>query len=171
MRAADQRLAEAIVRSVANGEVTRGTGVLARRLVERWDAPGAPAVPAPAKQPVASVAHHEKARRAEEHGREAVKAETWAACCARSRIDHRGALACEACHHHATSTVGMEPHHLVLVERTDAPGLVMVLCHDCHTLDPTSAHRAPRAFAKNVVVPWAKAHGFELPNRKEYRDA
>ena len=124
-----------------------------------------------AKAAIASVEHHEKVRRAEEREREQVSAHTWVACCARSRIDHRGALACEDCHRHATSTVGMEPHHLELGAggRRDAPEVVMVLCADCHRLDPDAAHRRPRHFAQTVVIPWARAHGYDLPNRKEYR--
>jgi hypothetical protein len=79
--------------------------------------------------------------------------------------DHRMRRCCEACH----KEKALEPHHLILRARTDAPEVVMGLCRDCHTLDPHSAHRSPRAFAQKIVVPWAARHGYPLPNRKEYR--
>lgn len=169
MNAKDQRLSEVIVRAVAARGVTDGTVMLAERLVARWDAPKEERAPAPAKPPIPSVAHHAKQRRAEEREREEVKRETWVACCGRSRVDHRGMLCCEACHKIATSGFLLEPHHLILGSRTDAPEVVMVLCADCHRLDPRSAHRAPRTFVQKVVIPWLTAHGYPVPNRKEYR--
>jgi hypothetical protein len=135
----------------------------ARGLLARRDCPRA----GPAKQPPATVAHHAKVRRAEERELEEVKRETWDAVLERIRVDHRARVACEGCHKERA----LEPHHLVLGERTDAPHLVMGLCAGCHRLTPFSAHQAPRLFAQTVVIPWAAAHGFELPNRKEYRKA
>jgi hypothetical protein len=47
----------------------------------------------------------------------------------------------------------------------------MALCADCHRTGKDAAHRRVRWFAVEIVIPWAKAHGYPLPNRKEYRDA
>jgi hypothetical protein len=168
MRAPDQRIAEKIVRAVAAGGVTVGTVQLAKRLVERWDREPAPRPPAPEKKAIASVRHHAKARRAEELADEEVRADVWDAVLVRATIDHRGRCACEACHRPRT----LEPHHLEpgRGNRVDRIDRVMALCRGCHTGDGDSAHRRPRDFAQTVVVPWARAHRYELPNRKEYRD-
>lgn len=171
-------LEEQLIRALAEDRVTSRTKATARRYLERREVHAAVAAAracttaSVAKAAIASIEHHRKARRAEEREREEVKAEVWVACCARSRIDHRGALACEGCHRHATSTVGMEPHHLELGAggRRDAPEVVMVLCANCHRLGPGAAHRTPRAFVQTVVIPWLKTHGYPLPNRKEYRE-
>lgn len=121
------------------------------------------------KVPVPSVVHHDEYLHELKEEREATKVETWNLVLQRTCVDHRGWFACEACHARFTSDSGLEPHHLVLGERTDAPELVMALCAGCHRLGPKAAHRRPRAFAQHVVVPWAQAHGFELPHRKEFR--
>ena len=122
----------------------------------------------PKKKLGGATEHHAKERRQEERQAEAVADGTWALVLIRTQQDHRVPyLCCEACH----KPRELEPHHLVLGSRTDAPELVMALCRDCHTLAPDSAHRAPRGFAVRVVIPWARKHGLSLPHRKEYRDA
>jgi hypothetical protein len=126
-----------------------------------------PKPPAPKKRPLASVEHHKKERRAEERSLEETSAATLEVCVLRTVTDHSGRCACEACHHFLGRE--LEPHHLILGTRTDAPELVMLLCADCHRLGPGSAHRSPRHFAQHIVIPWAKAHGYPIPNRKEYR--
>jgi hypothetical protein len=169
------KIEELIIRAVAEDRVNQGTKALARRLVEAWARREAHAAARActtakvAKQAIASIEHHKRARRQEERELEAVKRDVWEECCGRSRLDHRGALACEACHKHVG--LALEPHHLILGRRTDAVEFVMVVCHLCHRGSLYSAHRAPRWFAQNVVIPWAKFHGYPLPNRKEYRDA
>lgn len=155
-----------LLEDVAAGEIGPGIASRAKELLEAKRAPRARKRP---EDLGAAYAHAAGRRRVAEQEREEIKRETWVACCARSRIDHHGALACEGCHRHATSTVSMEPHHLILGSRDDAPNLVMVLCARCHRLGPASAHRRPRFFAQTVVLPWAKAHGYTPPNRKEYR--
>jgi hypothetical protein len=152
-----------IVRAVAEGKVTIATMQNARRVLERELAP------APAKAPIPSVKHHEAFAAELERELEEVSRETWDACLARTRVDHRGRGACESCHRERE----LEPHHLEMGSgnRTDAAHLVMALCADCHRLAPSAAHRRVRWFAVTVVIPWAKAHSYPLPNRKEYRDA
>jgi hypothetical protein len=118
-----------------------------------------------AKKLPASVAHHDAHRASEAATMEQVKGETWRTIFERTSKDHHGWAACESCHVNQL----LEPHHLVLGERTDDPALVMALCDFCHRIGPESAHNAPRHFAQTVVIPWAKAHGYTLPNRKEYR--
>ena len=112
-----------------------------------------------------ATAHHEKVRRKKEREAEAVKIGVWSDVLHRVAGDHRGRLACEAC----GSMVALEPHHLVLGSREDKAEWVMALCAKCHRLGPISAHVTPLLFAQKIVIPWAKAHGFTLPNRKEYR--
>lgn len=152
---------EKILRAVAAEKVSRATVLLAQRYLAGKDALAER--PAPA-----SVEHHEKVRRLEEREAEDTSIETLFLCRDRTAIDHRGRLACEACHHEKA----LEPHHLLMGAggREDRPDVVMLICRDCHILDPRSAHRSPRAFAAKVVIPWAQAHGYQLPNRKEYRD-
>ena len=151
---------EQILQAVAQDKVTRKTVLLARRyLAQRERLAQKPLPPA--------TEHHEKVRRQEESEREATRVDTWTACQERSRMDHGMRLACEGCH---STFLLLEPHHLVLVLRTDVPEWVMALCAECHRLGPKSAHRAPRDFAIRVVIPWAKRHGFVLPPRKEYLD-
>jgi hypothetical protein len=156
-------------------KVTRGTIHLARRLIGQREERAARAAAkacttgAVAKKAIASLDHHAKARRAEEREAEGCRLDVWMAVQERATVDHRGRCCCEACHRPRT----LEPHHLELGAggRPDRIDLVMALCRDCHTLDADSAHRRPRFFALTVVVPWARGHGYALPNRKEYRDA
>ena len=114
-----------------------------------------------------SVVHHAKERRAEEAEAETVKADAWQAVLDRTWRDHRGRQSCESCH----QVRALEPHHLELGAggRRDAPEVVMALCAECHRIGDVSAHLTPKRFAQTVVVPWAQAHGYSLPNRKEYR--
>lgn len=162
-----------IIEAVRDGKVDRRLQLLATRYLEQKDRPApAPRPPAPAKAPIASVVHHAAARRAEEHVREEVKADVWEAVLSRTLVDHRLVHACEACHMPPRSGWReLEPHHLELgaAGRPDELHLVMALCSSCHRLAPDSAHRAPRAFSVRIVIPWAQAHGYTLPNRKEYR--
>lgn len=167
MNAKDQRIAEEIVRAVAREGVVVGTVQLARRLVDRWDAAPAPRAPAPKKAPIPSVERHEAHVAELEREREQVSVATWEAVLHRTRVDHRARQACECCHRERP----LEPHHLEMGRgnRTDAPHLVMALCADCHRLAPSAAHRRVLWFAVEIVIPWAKLHGYPLPNRKEYR--
>jgi hypothetical protein len=158
------RLEEIIIRAVAGRAVNENTVTLAQRIIARRDAPKPPA---PTKKPLPSVEHHRKARRQEEKQAEEVSRATWEAVEARTMADHRMRRCCEACHRERA----LEPHHLVLGRRTDAPEVVMALCADCHRLGPKSAHRSPHRFAHDIVIPWAQVHGYPLPRRKEYRDA
>lgn len=121
------------------------------------------------KMPIPSVTHHDQVRHELELEEEKVSEACWQAVMKRTALDHRGRCACEACHREKP----LEPHHLEMGAggRPDLPHLVMGLCRDCHTLSSLSAHRAPVLFARSVVIPWARVHRFELPNRKEYRDA
>ena len=174
------RLEEQLIRAVAEDRVTAGTKALARRYLEKRErkaargAADACTTAKVAKAAIASVEHHRKARRAEERELEDVAKETWLAVLARSTVDHRGRACCEACHRlPGVGRLGpLEPHHLELGAggRPDELHLVMALCADCHRLDPDAAHRRPRHFAQTVVIPWARAHGYSLPSRKEYRE-
>lgn len=153
---------ETIIRAVAAGRVTKGTVMLAKRVLERKDALAAqPSPPA--------VEHHARERKAEEREEEKVSQLTWVLVLNRSASDHSGKVVCEACR--AFAPWGLEPHHLELGAsgRRDHPEVVMALCSDCHRLGPKSAHQSPRFFAQTIVVPWLTAHGYPTPNRKEYR--
>lgn len=171
------RIEEQIIRAVAEERVNRGTVLLAKRYLERRERHAAEAAArsctteAVAKAAIASVEHHKKARRAEERELEQVGEETWRLVLERVVIDHRGHVCCEACARLATPGRELEPHHLELGAggRRDAPEVVMALCCDCHRLAPSSAHRRPRWFVQNVVIPWLDRHGYPHPNRKEYR--
>ena len=170
MRARDRSIAEVVIRAYAAGHETANTRELAERLVARWDAPPPPRAPAPEKAPIASVVHHLKQRVEEAIADEEVSDACWDAVIARTMVDHHGLIACEACGSvHLRSF--LEPHHLTMGAggRVDEPHLVMALCCDCHRLGAYAAHRRVRWFAQAVVIPWAKEHGFTLPNRKEYR--
>jgi hypothetical protein len=164
---------EAIIRAVAEGRVTRKEVHLATRYLAQKDRPApAPRPPGPEKAPIPSVDHHEKVRRQEERALEEVGAACWASVLERTRVDHRGVARCEACHRNPSLWgADLVPHHLELGAggRRDAPEVVMALCLCCHTIDPGSAHRSPRAFAQKIVVPWCHKHGYQVPNRKEYR--
>lgn len=155
---------ELIIRAVATRKVTRKVVKLAQSYLEHRER-----VAACAAGRVASIEHHEKARRAEDAEREETSAATWESVLERTARDHLGLCACEACHRARL----LEPHHLEpgSGNRRDAPEVVMALCADCHRLAPSAAHRRPRWFALNVVVAWCRAHLYPLPNRKEYRDA
>jgi hypothetical protein len=138
-----------------------------RELVERRAAAKAAREARPKKKVGGATAFHKKVRRQEELAGEEVGRATWSAVLDRTAVDHRGRHCCEACHKlHA-----LEPHHLMLGAggRVDEPELVMALCADCHRMAPGAAHRAPRTFAQTIVIPWAAAHRYPLPNRKEYR--
>lgn len=154
------RLEEEIIRAVAASKVTRGTVLLAKRMVERMDAHTQ-------KAPIPSVAHAKKQRHEEERAEEDVALAVWSLVIARTLVDHRGKAACEACN----KSRALEAHHLEMGAggRRDAPEVVMALCALCHRTGRLSAHRSPRAFAQEVVIPWCSAHGYPVPNRKEYR--
>lgn len=167
-----------ILEAVRDDKVTPSCRHLARHLLDKEDRRAALAAARScttehvAKQAVASIEHHRKARRAEERVLEETSEETWQVCLSRTLVDHGLFHSCEACHR----SVGhreLEPHHLEMGSgnRRDAPEVVMALCAGCHRLNPNSAHRAVRLFAQVVVIPWLKAHGYPLVNRKEYRDA
>lgn len=167
-----------ILEAVRDTRVLEATRALARRAIERDDqekadrerareARAAARAARPKKKLGGATEHHAKARRQEERDAEDVTATCWQLVLLRVQRDHRLLLCCEACH----KPKPIEPHHLMMGAggRVDEPELVMALCRDCHTLNPRSAHRAPRTFAQSIVIPWAARHGFTLPNRKEYR--
>jgi hypothetical protein len=158
-----------IIEAVRDGKVDRRLQLLATRYLEQKSRPApAPRPPAPAKAPVASLEHWEASKKAADREADQVGVAVWTQVLLRSATDHRGTPGCEACHRRAGY---LEPHHLELgaAGRPDEIHLVMALCSSCHRLAPDSAHRAPRGFALRVVIPWAQAHGYALPNRKEYR--
>jgi len=153
-----------IIEAVAAGKVVRNTVLLAKRRLEQLDAKAA-TLPDSAK-------HHEKHRRAEQPEREEMSAEIWTVICVRSRLDHRGALACELCDKPFVSYDRAEPHHLEYGSgnrtQKESVGNVMIVhggpgkCHD-------KFHERPRNFVAKVKA-WCAEHGYPLPNRKEYRD-
>lgn len=174
----EKELLRCILEAVRDQKVTTGTRSLSARILEAWDrrdalAAGRACTTAHvAKQAIPSVEHHEAYLDEKAAEAQAISVSTWSAVLERTAVDHRGWSACEACGKtHGRSP--LEPHHLELGAggRRDAPEVVMALCATCHRTGPKSAHRSPRRFALEVVIPWAKAHGFTLPNRKEYRDA
>jgi len=164
-----------ILEAVRDGRVTPGTRAMAASLLkaeERLDALKAAKACTSAKvakAAIESIGHHEKYRRAQERELEAVKREVWDEVLDRTWRDHRGFRCCESCHKNPVALLDLEPHHLALGSREDRVDWVMALCATCHRTGTKSAHSAPLWFAQKVVIPWAQAHGYQLPNRKEFR--
>lgn len=108
----------------------------------------------------ASVLRHKQAKRDGEDAREAEDAAR------REAVMNRPGPACELGNHDVVPGTVVDIHHLEpgAKRRNGTVKNMLRACRDCHE----GYHRCPTKYVP-AVREWCARHGYQLPNRKEYR--